>query len=66
MANMRASPEFTVQLKESVKADLPARARIITDEAERRRVLELLLAGTSSPDFEEWVGRSPLAEVEFL
>ncbi|MCI0842036.1 MAG: hypothetical protein J4N64_09680 [Chloroflexi bacterium] len=45
---------------------MPARARIITDEAERRRVLELLLAGTSSPDFEEWVARSLLAEVEFL
>ena len=66
LANMRASPEFTFDLKESVKADLPARARFITDDAERRRVLELLLAGTSSPDFEEWVGRSPLAEVEFL
>ena len=66
LANMRASPEFTFHLKESVQADLQARARIVTDEDERRQVLRLLLDGQSSTDFEEWVARSPLVEVEFL
>ena len=36
-ANLRRKPEFTFHLKGSVQADLPAVARPITDEAERRR-----------------------------
>ena len=63
---MRANPEFTFHLKESVQADLQAHARIITDEDERRQVLRLLLDSQSTTDFEEWVARSPLVEVEFL
>ena len=36
-ANMVINREFTFHLKGSIKADLPARARPITDEAERGR-----------------------------
>jgi deazaflavin-dependent oxidoreductase (nitroreductase family) len=35
-ANLLANPDLTFHLKRSTKADLPARARAITDEAERR------------------------------
>ena len=61
-ANMLANPEFTFHLKGSVRADLPARARPITDEAERRAVLARIQGG--GRDLEAWVAGSPLVEVE--
>jgi deazaflavin-dependent oxidoreductase (nitroreductase family) len=66
-ANLVANPEFTFHLKGSVEADLAAVARPITDEAERREVIEGILEdlGRGSGNLEEWVARSPLAEVEF-
>ena len=39
LANLAANPHFTFHLKQAVKADLAATARIISDEAERRRVM---------------------------
>jgi deazaflavin-dependent oxidoreductase (nitroreductase family) len=66
-ANLLANPEFTFHLKGSVRADLPAVARPISDEDERRKVargiLEDLGRGTGALD--EWVASSPLVEVEF-
>ena len=66
-ANLLADPEFTFHLKGSVQADLPARARPITDEAERRAVVAGVLdeLGRGSDNLERWVEGSPLAEVEF-
>ena len=66
-ANLLANPEFTYHLKGSAQADLPAVARPITDEAERREVVEGILEdlGRGSADFEDWAASSPLAEVEF-
>ena len=66
-ANLLANPEFTFHLKGSVQADLPARARPISDEAERREVIAGILQelGRGYGRLEEWVGASPLAEVEF-
>ena len=66
-ANLLRNPEFTFHLKGSVQADLPAVARPITDEAERRDVMQGILEdlGRGTGDFEEWVARSPLVEVEF-
>ena len=61
-ANMLANPEFTFHLKGSVRADLPARARPITDEAERRAVMARIQGG--GRDLEDWVAGSPLVEVE--
>lgn len=64
-ANLAANPEFTFHLKESVEADLPARARPITEDSERREVLAKILETLSGErDFTEWVKRSPLVEVE--
>jgi deazaflavin-dependent oxidoreductase (nitroreductase family) len=67
-ANLLANPEFTFHLKGSVQADLPARARPITDEAERREVIAGILEelGRGYGRLEDWVAGSPLAEVEFI
>lgn len=65
LANLHANPEFTFHLKESVQADLSARARIVTDVGERRQILRLLLDSQPGNEFEDWVAGSPLVEVEF-
>ncbi|HET9119304.1 MAG TPA: nitroreductase/quinone reductase family protein [Solirubrobacterales bacterium] len=66
-ANLVRDPEFTFHLKGSVQADLPAVARPITDEAERREVIRGIREdlGRGTQDLEDWVARSPLVEVEF-
>jgi len=63
-ANLKANPELVVHVKRGEQVDLPARARPIEDPAERREVLERLLSSTRY-DLEEWIARSPLAELEF-
>jgi deazaflavin-dependent oxidoreductase (nitroreductase family) len=66
-ANLLVNPEFTFHLKGSAKADLPATARPITDEAERREVIRGILEdlGRGYGGADEWVADSPLVEVEF-
>jgi deazaflavin-dependent oxidoreductase (nitroreductase family) len=66
-ANLVENPQFTFHLKGSVQADLPAVARPITDEEERREVVAGILEdlGRGSGNLEEWVASSPVAEVEF-
>ena len=71
-ANLVAHPDFTFHLKESVAADLPARARPITDVTEKREVLARILARLGQGeepqrrrDLDTWVARSPLVEVTF-
>ena len=76
LANLAADPHFTFHLKHGVVADLPAEAEVITDPAERRRVLGEfvdefnLCHGSDSPlgvaVLDEWVEGSPLARVRFL
>jgi deazaflavin-dependent oxidoreductase (nitroreductase family) len=67
-ANMRANPEFTFHLKQSIKADLPATAEPVMDPEARRKVLlslpRLKSRFTERP-VAEWVERSPLVEVKF-
>jgi deazaflavin-dependent oxidoreductase (nitroreductase family) len=66
-ANMVANPAITFHLKESVQADLPARARPITTEPERREILIKLLDGLDrAKDLEAWLKGSPLVEVTFI
>ena len=43
LANMKATPEFTLHLKKGVRVDLAASARPITDDDERARVLYRIL-----------------------
>jgi hypothetical protein len=54
-------------IKETTSLDLRARARLVTDPAERRRVLHELLARIGrAADFDSWVVASPIIEVQFL
>lgn len=62
LQNMRANPRFTFHLKQSVNADLPATAREITDEAERRDVVARV-ARAWRRDPEAMFEHSPLVEV---
>ena len=64
-ANLVANPELTFHLKRSVQADLPARARPITEAGERREVLPKILETIEmAGEIERWVERAPLVEVE--
>ena len=67
-ANLRTNPELVFHLKRSVQADLPARARPIVEESERRAVIRRIFEalGRFGGDVEAWVARSPLVEVEFV
>jgi deazaflavin-dependent oxidoreductase (nitroreductase family) len=66
-ANLLAYPEFTFHLKERIKADLPARATPILDQARRRAIIAAIhqKRGTYQ-DVEAWVEHSPLVAVELL
>ena len=64
IANLEADPHFTFHLKDrAVTADLPAVARVITDDAERRAILPLVAAAWRRRDLDVMVAYSPLIEV---
>ncbi|TMD25604.1 MAG: nitroreductase family deazaflavin-dependent oxidoreductase [Chloroflexi bacterium] len=63
LANMRTDPRFTFHLKGVVRADLPAVARPITDELERRRIFAEIVKVWRNQDVETMVAHSPLVEV---
>jgi deazaflavin-dependent oxidoreductase (nitroreductase family) len=62
-ANLKANPELVMHVKRGQHLDVPARARLIEDPAERRAVFSRLLS--SRHDLEAWVADAPLAELEF-
>jgi len=64
--NLEANPRLVFHLKGRVSADLPAVARVINDEGERRQVLEHVARNWSRTDLETMVRYSPLIEVTFL
>jgi deazaflavin-dependent oxidoreductase (nitroreductase family) len=69
-ANLQAQPQFVFHVKEGAQADLPARALLITDPAERRRIMGEVMRSNSwfrsqSYDLDTWVASSPLVEVQF-
>ncbi len=64
-ANLEANPHFTFHLKQSVQADLPARAIPITDETERRHILARVVQKWNRPaELDAFVQASPLVKVE--
>lgn len=66
-ANLSALPEFTFHLKGETKADLPARARVISEEGERRTTLAPIVESVGGDQtLADWVAGAPLVEVEFL
>jgi len=65
LANLKKDPHFTFHLKGAVGADLPATARVIGEEAERRKVLPHVAKIWKRTDLENMVETSPLIEVTF-
>jgi deazaflavin-dependent oxidoreductase (nitroreductase family) len=64
LANLEADPHLTVHLKGPLAvADLPATARVVTDEAERRQILERVAQAWRRTDVDRMVAQSPLIEV---
>ena len=66
-ANLVADPRFTFHLKQSVQADLAARATSIMDRDQRRAIISRIHQKIGGQrDLEAWVEGSPLVEVELL
>lgn len=63
LANLEADPRLTVHLKAGMRADLPATARVVTDETERRRILVQVARAWGRSDLDAMVRWSPLIEV---
>jgi deazaflavin-dependent oxidoreductase (nitroreductase family) len=61
--NLQADPRMTLHLKRGMRADLPARARVITDPTERRAILERVARIWRRTDVDTMVELSPLIEV---
>jgi deazaflavin-dependent oxidoreductase (nitroreductase family) len=67
IANLEANPSLTFHLKGAVSADLPATARIISDEAERREIMSRIIATAwHNQDLETMVAYAPLIEVSII
>lgn len=65
-AYLLANPGFTFHLKQSVAADLPARAAPITDPEQRRAIFERILSDLGgTQDLAAWLAGSPLMVVAF-
>ena len=65
LMNLEANPSFTLHLKEDVKADLPATARVVTDATERRQLLPTVSKTWGRDDIDVMIEQSPLVEVTF-
>ena len=62
--NLEADPRLTFHLKRTGHADLPATARVITDETERRQLAEWIVANAwTNQDVETMTRFSPFIEV---
>jgi deazaflavin-dependent oxidoreductase (nitroreductase family) len=62
LANLAADPHLTVHLFRGARADVPAMARVIEDDAERRAVLARVARAWRRDDVETMVEFSPLIE----
>jgi len=63
LMNLEANPTFTFHVKTGVTADLPATARVITGEPERRAILAHVARAWNRTDLDAMVSHSPLIEV---
>jgi deazaflavin-dependent oxidoreductase (nitroreductase family) len=63
LSNLEADPHLTFHLKGKTRADLPATARVIDTEAERRELLPHIARNWGRTDVEKMVRESPLIEV---
>ena len=58
--NITADSQVSVHLKQSVTADIPATARVVTDPAERRPLMAAAAQRWGRTDVDEMVQHSPL------
>lgn len=65
LLNLEANPHLTFHLKGKTRADLPAVARVIDDEAERKAILPHVARAWNRTDVDRMVRQSPLIEVTF-
>jgi deazaflavin-dependent oxidoreductase (nitroreductase family) len=65
LLNLEANPHFTFHLKGKTRADLPAVARVIDDEAERMAILPHVARAWNRTDVDRMVRQSPLIEATF-
>jgi deazaflavin-dependent oxidoreductase (nitroreductase family) len=63
LRNLEADPRLTVHLKQGIVAELPATARIVTDEVERREMLVHVARNWGRTDIDAMVAWSPLIEL---
>jgi deazaflavin-dependent oxidoreductase (nitroreductase family) len=63
LLNLANDPHLTIHLKGSVEADLPATARIIDHEAERRAIFAHVVKVWRGQEVEAMTWYSPLIEV---
>ncbi len=64
-ANMVANPEFTFHLKQSVQADIPAKATPVLADASRREILaRIVQKWDRQQELESFLQNSPLVEVQ--
>lgn len=63
LLNLEADPRFTFHLKGAVRADLPATARVIDAEPERRALFGEIVKTWHGQDVEVMTRYSPLVEV---
>lgn len=65
IANLEADPRLTLHLKgRRVTADLPATARVISDETERQAIMPRIAAVWRRQDLDAMINFSPLIEVK--
>ena len=68
LANLKANPEFTFCLKESIHAELPAKAVEVTDMEDRRYLMtapETQWYRSQVKSVDELVNYSPIVEIFF-
>ena len=58
--NIAADPQVVLHLKQSIAVDIPATARVVTDLAERRPLMEAAAQRWGRSDVDEMVQHSPL------
>ncbi len=63
LANLDADPRLTLHLRDGAGSDLPATARVIEDESERRSIMPAIARAWGRSDIDEMVRHSPLIEV---
>ena len=68
MANLKANPHFTFCLKETVQAELPAKAVIISDPDDRKAIMSAPETKyyRENTSLEDLLENSPIVEVFFV